>query len=428
MKKKVIAWKVGAANPRIASVRYRCLMPIEGLTERGISSVVLETGETVRDFSDILALIFVKSFSREDAVLAARAREASVPIILDLCDHIFVRGYREERGALQYGEFESIAAGASIIVTSTDELGKVVSKQLSSSIPVIEIPDQAEEREMTRMLVGGRGGWRQNRQMKQRQWSWIWRWVRSQWQTSRMRIISRRVILLIRHPTQVIIRVRSRQCRGAQEACGSASAVVQKKVIWFGNDGAPYSGFGIPSIQQVAASLEKIHKDIPLCLTVVSSNQAKYERHVASLPFPSRYKRWDPLSIFDEIASSDLCILPNPLDDFSRCKSANRAVLALSLGIPVVASWAPALEPLRDCLILENWEEGIRMYLTDRARAEDDVQRARVIIKQYYSAEAITGLWASVIEKAGAHLQGGAGVSQGQAILEGEWEREAARK
>jgi hypothetical protein len=140
MKKKVIAWKVGAANPRIASVRYRCLMPIEGLTERGISSVVLETGETVRDFSDILALIFVKSFSREDAVLAARAREASVPIILDLCDHIFIKGYREERGALQYGEFESIAAGASIIVTSTDELGKVVLKQLSSSIPVIEIP------------------------------------------------------------------------------------------------------------------------------------------------------------------------------------------------------------------------------------------------------------------------------------------------
>ena len=91
-KKKVIAWKVGAANPRIASVRYRCFMPIEGLAERGISSVVLETGETFRDFSDILALIFVKSFSREDAVLAARAREASVPIILDLCDHIFIKG------------------------------------------------------------------------------------------------------------------------------------------------------------------------------------------------------------------------------------------------------------------------------------------------------------------------------------------------
>jgi hypothetical protein len=79
-------------------------------------------------------------------------------------------------------------------------------------------------------------------------------------------------------------------------------------------------------------------------------------------------------------------------------------------------------------LILDNWEEGIRTYLTDRARAKDDVRRARAIIKQYYSAEAITGLWVSVIEKAGAHLQGGARVSQGQAILEKEWEREAARK
>jgi hypothetical protein len=427
-KKKVIAWKVGAANPRVASVRYRCFMPIEGLAERGISSVVLETGETVRDFSDILALVFVKSFSREDAVLAARARDASVPIILDLCDHIFTKGYREERGALQYGEFESIAAGASIIVTSTEELGRVVAKQLSSSIPVIEIPDQAEEREMTRMLVGGHGGWRQNWQMKQRQWSWIWRWVRSRWQTSRVRIFSRRVLLALRHPKRTLGLIGPRQFRGAQEACGSASAVAQKKIIWFGNDGASYSGFGIPSIQQVAASLEKIHKDIPLCLTVVSSNRAKYECHVASLPFPSRYKGWDPLSIFDEIASSDLCILPNPLDDFSRCKSANRAILALSSGIPVVASWAPALEPLRDCLILDNWEEGIRMYLTDKARAERDVRRARAIIKQHYSAEVITELWTSVIEKTGAYLQGGTTASQSQEILEGEREKEAGWK
>lgn len=403
-------------------------MPIEGLAEQGISSVVLETGVTIRDFSDVLALIFVKSFSREDAVLAARARDASVPIILDLCDHIFVEGYREGRQALQYSAFESIAAGASIIVTSTDELGKVVAKHLSSSIPVIEIPDQVEEKEMTQMLVGGRGGWRQNRQMIQRQWSWVWRWVRVRLLTSRMGTFSRKVIFSFRHPKQAICLVRSKQLRGVQEACGSTSAVAQKKVIWFGNDGAPYSGFGIPSIQQVAASLEKIHKDIPLSLTVVSSNRAKYECHVASLPFPSRYKVWDPLSIFDEIASSDLCVLPNPLDDFSRCKSANRAVLALSLGIPVVASWAPALEPLRDCLILDNWEEGIRIYLTDRARAVGDVLRASAIIKQHYSAEVITGLWTSVIEKAGAHLQGGARVSQSQAILEGEWGREAVRK
>lgn len=427
-KKKVIAWKVGAANPRIASVRYRCFMPIEGLAEQGISSVVLETGVTIRDFSDVLALIFVKSFSREDAVLATRARDASVPIILDLCDHIFVEGYREGRQALQYSAFESIAAGASIIVTSTDELGKVVAKHLSSSIPIIEIPDQVEEKEMTQMLVGGCGGWLQNRHMIQRQWSWIWRWVRSRLHASRMGALSRRFIFVFRHPKQAISRFRARQFRGVQEACSSASEAGRKKVIWFGNDGASYSGFGIPSIQQVAASLEKIHKDIPLCLTVVSSNRAKYECHVASLPFPSRYKAWDPLSIFDEIASSDLCILPNPLDDFSRCKSANRAVMALSLGIPVVASWAPALEPLRDCLILDNWEEGIRIYLTDRARAVADVRRARAIIKQHYSAEVITELWTSVIEKAGAHLQGEARVSQSQAILEGEWGREAVRK
>ncbi len=432
MKKKVIAWKVGAANPRIASVRYRCFMPVEGLTERGISSVVLETGETVRDFSDILALIFVKSFSREDAVLAARAREASVPIILDLCDHIFVRGYREGRRALQYSEFESIAAGASIIVTSTKELGEVIAKHVSSSIPIIQIPDQVEEREMTRMLVGERGGWRQNRHMKQRQWSWSWMWqsVRSQLHLGTIRELSQKGIFAFRHPKQAIERYRSKRFRVVQEACRSSSIVAQKKVIWFGNDGASYSGFGIPSLQQVTTSLGKIHRGIPLCLTVVSSHRAKdkYERHFASLPFPSRYKPWDPLSIFDEIASSDLCVLPNPLDDFSRCKSANRAVLALSLGIPVVASWAPALEPLQDCLILDNWEEGIRIYLTDRARAEDDVRRARVIIKQYYSAGAITALWASVFEKAEAHVQGGAGVSQEQAILEGEWEREAARK
>ena len=87
-----VAWKVFRYSPRVASVRYRCILPMLALADSGWRSIVFEEGEALLETS-LSALIFVKSFSKSDLALARRLHARGVPIILDLCDNIFVEGY-----------------------------------------------------------------------------------------------------------------------------------------------------------------------------------------------------------------------------------------------------------------------------------------------------------------------------------------------
>ena len=112
-------------------------------------------------------------------------------------------------------------------------------------------------------------------------------------------------------------------------------------------------------------SLARINQTLPLRLRVISNNRDMFNEIFEALPFPAEYRAWDPLFVFDQVGSADVCILPNSRDAFSSTKSANRAVLALSLGVPVVATRIPSMEPLQGCVVLDDWDAGLRRYLGD---------------------------------------------------------------
>lgn len=465
----VIVWKTGTASLRIASVRYRCMLPAMLLEESGYRSLILERGETLRSLHGVCAVILVKTFSREDLRFAERAHRAGIPVVLDLCDNIFVPGYGGELMS-RWAFFGDIARLASVIVTTNGALTREVMARVPG-VATTEIVDPLERRDDVERLGGRVAAWREHPALARSAildgplWRGIrgaaeeglwhvrnmrripWGGWRSQLHSARHRCrrllrrmrgaagaklsslrrmypgaaslvprpLRRTVMDLVmprpRRPQEVPamtqgvsnLQTRSRvgvapgQPGEASPTAGSAPEPLQQ-VIWFGNQGGTsYSTFGMQSILIAADALARIFAESPFQLLVVSKSRARYEQLIEPLPFPTVYKDWDPVAIFDDIAASAVCIIPNSRDAFSACKSANRAVLSLSLGTPVVASWTQALEPLEDCVVLDDWTGGLRAYLTDRARASRDVARARAVIDTVFSPATNVAHWQRVL-------------------------------
>ena len=171
-----------------------------------------------------------------------------------------------------------------------------------------------------------------------------------------------------------------------------------KTILWFGNHGAKYGSFGMESILDVAEAIEKLSREISLRLVVVSNSRDKYQHYVEPLPFDTDYLRWHPRAIYDYIGASDVTIIPNSQSIYSICKSANRAVLSLSQGTPVVASRTPALDLFADCIVLDDWEAGLRQYLLTREVGGAHVEKAQGAIAQHLSGEKIAQQWLQLLE------------------------------
>ncbi len=347
-----------------------------GLRHAGLRSVVLEEGESLRGARPS-ALIFVKSFTDSDLTLARSMHADGVSIVADLCDNVFVPGYAADAPMHPASRFTDICALAFAVVVPTEELARRLRARLPSTTRIEVIPDQVESFTQCKSFANTR---ETNALLNRRL---VGHAARSRRPAS-LAQIARRVAEKVRHWRTATA--------GAKRASG------RKRLIWFGTHGATrYSGFGLQTVEAVVPSLVKVNERVPIELLVISNSRDAFLPLARQLPFPALYRPWGMLSIFDDIAGCDVCLLPNVLDEFSVCKSANRAVLALSLGVPVVATAIPSLEPLKECLILDNWLEGLRIYLVDAARRERDLRRAAEVIERCYSAPAVSARWLQLL-------------------------------
>lgn len=171
----------------------------------------------------------------------------------------------------------------------------------------------------------------------------------------------------------------------------------RKTVIWFGLSGSSHGRVGMITLSECLVNLARFDQIVPLRLCVVSNNREMFNELFRAIPFPVEYHAWDPLLIFDQVRRADVCILPNSRDAFSRTKSANRAVLALSLGVPVIATSIPSIDPLQGNVVLDNWDAGLRRYLGDPEATRMDLAGASDVIDKIYSPDAVGEAWRRVI-------------------------------
>ena len=360
MTQKILIWKIKSNNLTRASFRYRCLLPLHYLTSLGYRSIIYSNKDVVNFTPNTIAIIFVKTFGNRDLETAYQAQRLGIPVFFDLCDNIFFKNYPSTAVVHPRDVFKQIAKISSALVTTGEELQKTIEHQILEAKPVIVIQDGVERKADTAAF----------RQIVK--------------QKKSLNIFSK---ILVKFKTLPILNTKSK--------VNNPNTV--KQIIWFGKHGNP-PNLGMLGIKEIAESLTKLSKSFSFQLLVVSNNYEKYRQHILPLPFKTSYAEWTTTNIYDYIKQSSLTVIPSSTDNFNICKSPNRAILSLSLGIPVVATKTPALDPFKDCVLFEDWETNIQAYLTNPHLVGKHIDRAQEIINQNYSGEVVAQKWASVIE------------------------------
>lgn len=405
-----IIWKTLHAKYSIASSRYRCLLPAMSLINHGFKSIVLQKNETVNNYNNVIALIFVKTFTSHDLELAKDAHQHGVPIYIDLCDNIFVSYYVNKP---MYCCFTEIAKLSKVIVTTGQELATLIKQHLLAPIQVVIIPDQLETldnnlqlqkllqlREFSQPeLILEKGSAKFNFTSMKRDF-------KNKLKSNPIfldhikgfHFLLKRMRLAIKYITKNK-NIKFNYFLTKTKLNDQFITSPAKRVIWFGNAGGGFSTFGLPSLAAISNHLIEVNRTTPIKLLVVSNDYQQYCELIKPLPFLTDYKQWSPNKIFQDIASADLCIIPNTKDDFSICKSPNRTLLALSLKVPVVATRIPSLSALESCIILNDWVNGCKTYLTDKGKVQDDLNAATKIIDNYYSSDVIAKQWNQLLKR-----------------------------
>ncbi len=460
----MLIWKTQTLNANVASLRYRCLLPLKYLANQGMAQTIYGGADLVELTRQAEAIIFVKSFRDKDVATCEQAAELGVPIILDLCDNIFIEDYAADSSYVPADNFRLMARRASAIVATGEALKAEIERALAApfsgqiaplNIPIVVIPDGCEtqldlddafrttQRRWLKAQVNSRSVLKRSRSLYQKvkgRVSTLGERLKNKTKQTKQPKQTRDDQAIAQPPLKPlaansVAATRTVEKHSLTQAAQSNYSpaklsdnpanrpankppdklLVQptplfpqrwpkakpgiKTVLWFGNHGAKYGSFGMSSILQVGAALEQLSGELPLRLVVVSNSQAKYERYIQPLPFETVYLRWHPRKIYDYIQASDVTIIPNSQSIFSICKSANRAVLSLSQGTPVVASRTPALKLFEDCVVFDDWQLGLRQYLLNPAVGEQHVALAQRAIAQNLSGEKIAQKWLALLKQ-----------------------------
>ena len=431
----MLIWKTQTLNANVASLRYRCLLPLKYLANKGMPQSIYGGAEPVELTDKTDTIVFVKSFQDRDVETCKRAAELGMSIILDLCDNIFIQDYAADSDHIPADNFRLMAQHAKAIVATGEALKAEIKKAIAPlNVPITVIPDGCETqldladalRITRRRWIGNSAGKIASKRLPAifNRLQKVKKRARNLWVRLKIRIKQNMGNLeaepALEHNLSTSLKATAQidQTHLPNQATPSVKksdkSLVQptpifpqrwpkakpgtQTILWFGNHGAKYGSFGMSSILQVAPAIEQLSREQPLRLVVVSNSQAKYERYIQPLPFETLYLRWHPQKTYDYIRNSDVAIIPNSQSIYSICKSANRAVLALSQGTPVVASSTPALDPFKDCLILDDWELGLRQYLLNPKIARSHVAAAQRVIARNFSGEKIAQQWLALIK------------------------------
>lgn len=406
-----VGWKVSSLSSTLASVRYRALMPLLALGGSSVESSLMYSAEDpVLEKLDVLVL--VKSFKPEDVALVQRASARGVRVVFDLCDNVFIDAYQADTGEPRPRQLLQVMAPfLDAMVVTTEPLAEAVRHVLPNT-PVYVIADGIETHETLRdgeQLI--QKALREQRRFRPRFLRFMQRTV-DQFSVVSLRVRSEGLkilpSLLLRYARRLADRtvgqlrkpsspVPTRETATCLSNSVGSSGRNSLRIVWFGNHGAPHARFGMLDLLEFKEALEVIAKEFDVELVVISNNARKYEQHIRPFAIPSHYVEWSPGAIDRWLKGATVAVIPNTLDAFSLCKSANRTVLATSLGVPVVATATPALEPLADHIHLGHPLEGLRRYLGDPAAGQMDAAAAFQLASQIFGPEVIGESWRSLL-------------------------------
>ena len=340
----MLGWKPKFEDPKVASVRFRCLTPIEELQRRSFPVELFKQAHLPK----YSAVIFSKLYDEKNYTLALELKKLGKAVIFDICDNHFYNPNRLEKFQVVRARLLRMLSIADLVVTSTTTLAEVLVKEAKLVAMPVVIGDAVEGDAVS--MRDAEKGWVSNLTRKFRQ------------ETN----IRRNGIT---------------------------------NVLWFGIHGGENAPYGMLDLLHQKDLLINLSKRYPLQLIVVSDSRNKFAKYIEPLPLRTLYLEWGSMPFSEILRHSDINIIPISQNPFTACKSNNRLATALYAGVPTVADEIPSYRDLAPYCILDNWEYGLQLYLENKAIGEKHTTSAKSYISKRYTIAQIGDRWSQHLAK-----------------------------
>ncbi len=385
----VIAWKTNSSDVNLASLRYRVLHKVLALRGHGQSSLIFCGAERIDFSKNIRTVVFAKSATIQDLADAHYAKRKGIPVILDLCDNIFHDTYPSKAPYHIAEVFLDLALIADAIVTTNQTLAKIISRNVQrDNLRIIIIPDGVETRALVRESSKILKKYHSGPSLQQNV-------------VAKLGIVRSQPGVIPKQIGSIFSRLKGRMSAFISTQYVRLYALLSRRkvILWFGNAGGAYAKFGLASLADIIDSINVASNKHRIMMLVVSNSRTKFSRIEDRFQCKVQYLDWSIGRVFSVMKFTDVVLLPNSLDDFSKCKSENRALMAIQHGIPVVATKSPPMNLLRDCVYFDDFCGGIIHYLDSLENRQAAVRIGRERLREHYSISLLGKKWLHAIKQ-----------------------------
>lgn len=335
----LVGWRPTGSDAGVASVRIRCLNPIRELRRRGYPVELFDPARS----GAYSAVVYSKVYHDAAQAEARRLRANGTRIVVDLCDNHFYNPLKLDTLRTAAARLRRMLGEADELVASTDAMAEVLRGELGAETPVTVIGDAVETR-----IEGVRTT------------SWKRWWARRRLDTLTARL---------------------------------GAAPGRTRLVWFGSHGGPSGDHGMGDLEILRPLLESLHRDHSLSLTVISNSATKFARLIRPWSLPTHYLEWHADTFLEALRLHTIAVIPIRQNPFTRCKTNNRLVTALTAGLAVVASGIPSYGPFEGCCALDDWSGGLQRYILDPDARRQDVARGQALVQRESSLVVIADQW-----------------------------------
>jgi hypothetical protein len=139
----LVGWKPKSDDPKVASVRFRCLTPLRELQRSGFKVEMYRP--EVDAAGKYSAVIFSKLYGAQDQRLAASLAERGVKTILDVSDNHFYNPNDLPEYRQAAGDLRRMAELVDRVICCSAHLGGVIAREASLDLPPLIVGDAVED-------------------------------------------------------------------------------------------------------------------------------------------------------------------------------------------------------------------------------------------------------------------------------------------
>lgn len=330
----MIAWK-SPGDIKSASFRYRAFLPCKYLRQTGWSCEIFN----YKNLEKYQIVVFQKLYDQKTLELVKILKKQGVITIFDLCDNHFYYRLEDPLALAERKEkLQTMLNLVDVISVSTPELKKIIGDKTDKT-PVV-IDDALEPPKIN--FLG-----------------------------------------------QEYLRLRHKFANIQHNSF---------KIVWYGNAGTITPPYGMIDLVKVLPYLEKLHQKLPLKLTVISNSKTNFKQYVSDAKIPVKYHRWQLTTFPYLFSQNDVCIIPVSLNHLTRCKTNNRLVLSLLLGVPVVADKIPSYEEFSEFVLFSDWEKNLHQYALNSQLRQQHIEQGKEYILAKYNRQRVVTQWSTLFQ------------------------------